>query len=663
MKKKKHNSVVNLLIAASVLFLAGSSGGVAWGQIYKNQRNPERAQLRAYGDKDGGLTGEAGDACSGDHSINSKFTVENNYGPGESGTLTPRGDNAGWWQSTTSSQGFFVDQGRITLGGTQNHVGHGTSGANYNSNYSGHQEKTVTATRSLTTTLCGTTKNGQYQDGNGNWHTAASHTVSNTCWVTATIQQPNVPDGSGFRKGGALAAADYTRTTEITVNASSKNPNSPWLIQQFYFMPNPWYGYTTTFTYPGGCSCSAGFYYKLETGHETHDSHGNCHEHWNGLSSATLHSVTQPYNKVHWETASASIGFVDAKLTVTGGSDIRLEGKDKGLSIGASAANGNSKKYDLILPSDEYSLMNDKLVDFQHITVTNKDELGEHSVFGVQEQLRNGGISTNSNGSTILIGEATDATSQGLMKIKPSSGHAGAPKGFAARGTGADGTVYTGTCIPIDGTANLGNYHTNTPHDVKVLSTLNLPADITNGGLQIFNIGKKLTIDKPITMAQKGGGHLLILGKTELEMNKPHALTTSNNSSANTNLMGGDVTFTGTAGETFTGTDGSGEYTVVAFKDASSILNLTTPVPNTTVATCDPGTSWCNPAESGNLVGAVASADQQLAAPLYQPYEAGFVYAGINGCFAGFNGATGDIKYDATTNSAITIASGKEQKA
>lgn len=46
MKKKKHNSVVNLLIAASVLFLAGSSGGVAWGQIYKNQRNPERAQLR-----------------------------------------------------------------------------------------------------------------------------------------------------------------------------------------------------------------------------------------------------------------------------------------------------------------------------------------------------------------------------------------------------------------------------------------------------------------------------------------------------------------------------------------------------------------------------------------------------------------------------------------
>ena len=676
MEKKQLISVVKPLIAAALLF--GSSGGVAWGQIYKNQRNPdkaqasvdkkERAQLRAYGDKDGGLNGGSGSQCSGDHYINSKFTVENNYGPGESGILTPNGDNSGIWSSPATSQGFNLQNGRITLGGTQNHVGHGTSGANYDSNYAGHQQITVTASRSLTLTLCGTTSNGQYQDAHGNWQTAPAHSTSNTCWVTATIQTPSVPDGTGFRKGGALAATDYTHTTDITADASSKNPNAPWKIQQFYFMPNPWYGYTTSFTYPGGCTCSTGFYYKLPTGTSYTDSHGNCHASWGGLSGSSYHSASLPYNQVAWSTTSASVGYVDAKLTVTAGSDIRLEGKDNSpnFSIKASAANGGGKKYDLILPSGEYTLMNDEEVDFQHITVTNRDELGQYSVFGVQKQLRTDPISTNSGGGTILIGETTDATSQGLMKIKPSNGSAaGAAKGFSARGTGATGTVYTGTCIPTDGTANLGNYHTNTPHDVTVLNALNLPSALTSGGLQIFNIGKKLTIDKDLDgapIAQNGGGHMLLLGKTELVMNKKHKFSTAATSGANTNLMGGNVTFTGTAGETFTG-DGSGEYTVVAFKNATSIPDPSALAVNPTVTTCTPSTSWCNPAEKNSLVGAVASADQPLTPPNYQAFQAGFIYQGDGGCFAGFGGTTGNIQYDATTDSKITINTGKSQKA
>ena len=78
MEKKQLLSVVKPLIAAALLF--GSSGGVAWGQ------HDFRTDHNYY--INGNITenGEHGDVI-----IRSTFSVENNYGPGETGTLTPRG--------------------------------------------------------------------------------------------------------------------------------------------------------------------------------------------------------------------------------------------------------------------------------------------------------------------------------------------------------------------------------------------------------------------------------------------------------------------------------------------------------------------------------------------------------------------------------------------
>ena len=144
MEKKQLISVVKPLIAAALLF--GSSGGVAWGQIYKNQRNPERAQLRAGigGSIDSNSTGHYW--WNGSWDVTSSFTVENNYGPGETGTLKPKAGistNTGTWiyGSSNVNQGFNADGGIITVGGTNNHVGHmakrgaGVTTLNYDSGY------------------------------------------------------------------------------------------------------------------------------------------------------------------------------------------------------------------------------------------------------------------------------------------------------------------------------------------------------------------------------------------------------------------------------------------------------------------------------------------------------------------------------------------------
>lgn len=162
MKKTRQQSVLTLFTAA--VFLFGSSGGVAWGQIYQSQRNPDRAQLR--GTITGGIDANASghNWWNGTWSVTSSFTVENNYGPGETGTLTPQtgiSTNTGVWTygTTNVNQGFNVDGGIITVGGTNNHVGHmarkgtGVSALNYDSGH-GLQgtSGTATATASLTET-------------------------------------------------------------------------------------------------------------------------------------------------------------------------------------------------------------------------------------------------------------------------------------------------------------------------------------------------------------------------------------------------------------------------------------------------------------------------------------------------------------------------------
>ena len=137
MEKKQLLSVVKPLIAAALLF--GSSGGVAWGQIYKSQRNPDKAQASADKKERVQLRGGIGGGIdtnptghnwwSGTWDVTTSFTVENNYGPGETGTLKPKtgiSTNTGVWiyGSSNENQIFNADGGIITVGGTENHVGH-----------------------------------------------------------------------------------------------------------------------------------------------------------------------------------------------------------------------------------------------------------------------------------------------------------------------------------------------------------------------------------------------------------------------------------------------------------------------------------------------------------------------------------------------------------
>ena len=122
MKKKKHNSVVNLLIAASVLFLAGSSGGVAWGQIWNDT---------------GGPYGASKAICEGSYTIQSwdwSQNADNKFGPGETGVIIPlagpdNSTNSGTHIASSSNINvtrtpFNPDgnSGIITVGGTQNRV-------------------------------------------------------------------------------------------------------------------------------------------------------------------------------------------------------------------------------------------------------------------------------------------------------------------------------------------------------------------------------------------------------------------------------------------------------------------------------------------------------------------------------------------------------------
>ena len=706
MEKKQLISVVKPLIAAALLF--GSSGGVAWGQIYKSQRNPdkaqasadkkERVQLRAYGDRDGGLnnsgTGNLG-SCNVNayhYVIEGRFTVDNNFGPHEEGTIRPSGGdanntNSGTWESSGAFS-FNIGDGIITVGGTHNHIGHhvinttpatdGSKGNFYR--ITNHTDALTTIANSQTVTYAPspciggplthpynisdleTSTNYIYTGSTRIYLQNGSYSAYNRRGSTQIdVANPKTPKtGGGWLSNNVET---YTTITEIKVDAATKTPEIPWKLQVFNFAPNKWYYYETTLTTEGGSSCpvvAPVISYPLYVANSTCSYNA---------SRTTTQGLTQDHYWVKSVTSSNNHGGdLDSRIVVEAGSNIWLSGgtgSSSGYSIGG---NNGSKNAILQLPTSSYTLMNDENVVLANIKYNKNGSnsvdpvLGTDAVFGINKTLDQD-LKTNTAGGTILIGaiSRTDATSQGKITIQAATVNAGAPLGFAASGD----VVYTGTCIPAAGTANLGNYQTTNAEDITVDNNLNLPSTLGAGALQIFNIGKKLTIDKDLDgspIAQNGGGHMLLLGKTELVMNKKHKFSTAAASGANTNLMGGDVTFTGNAGETFTG-DGSGEYTVVAFKNATSIPDPTALAVNPTVTTCTPSTSWCNPVEKNSLVGAVASADQSLTPPNYQGFQAGFVYQGVGGCFAGFGGTTGDIKYDANTDSKITINASKSQKA
>lgn len=574
--------------------LFGSSGGVAWGQT--------------------GLS-KGSDVCSGSYkalNYHDWTVIDNNYGPGEgyvgrATTITP---------FSTISMG----SGRITVGATENVVRHESNSTIINS-----------------------------PQINGYSYTCG-HLCSSTChqnsWIgAASIVAPDapvVPDQSGATQA---PTATYANETHIIVSGGGYGTNV-WSLNQLYFANNPWYKI-------------------VYTGHQTS---ADCFD--NRITSCNT-TYGSSKKGIYYDISKVLGGYVNGRIEVAGGSHIRLTGHQTvnshtvGVGSNMTGAGTTGSDAHLVLPSTHYSLMIDNW--FEEASITShgwtdlgsgggsaaNDVLGVNAVLGIKEGYNGKDFKTNAVGGTILIGGANPFPGQINMKIVTPSGNAGGSFGFSGSGQ----TVYTGTCIPTLGTANLGNYGAN---DVYVTDAT-LPTALTTGGLQIFNTKQALEIDKTYSISQGGTGHLLMMAHTKLNINKTQTL--SSTTEANTNLMGGDITFGTDAAENFTGS-GSGNapqkstYSVVAFGSGSTTPSPAKPANYAQVTfACTPNYTWCNPTEQNTLIGTHYSTAPSTAVPpatVFQPFTAGVTYGG--NCHTGFSGS-GNIIYNSTgAGSTVTLS-------
>ena len=522
--------------------------------------------------------------------------VDNNYGPGEG--YYP---NAPIQLSSGSTIGFGT-VGKITVGGTSNIVVL-------------ESPATLVATTPVLAAHCGTHPHDYYTDS----HPGAS--------ITAPAA-PGVPDGTGV----TLPTAAYSRETYVQVTGTSAW-NAPWSLDHLFFTNNSW----NKLVYTGHTSSTICWY------------QGGCS------------SASRPY-LYFTRSASTHGGYTTGRIQMMGG-HIRLTGN-------GSASSANSKKAGVgsnvsvsgsdahfILPGSQYSLMIDNWFDEASISAHGwtdlgsgggsaaNDVLGVNAVLGIQEGYNGKNFKTNTAGGTILIGGANPFPGQGNMEIQASTGSSG--NGFGFSGSGDQ--VYTGTCVPTAGTANLGNYGVN---DVYVTAA-KLPSTLAAGGLQVFNTKQALYMEKAYPIAQGGTGHLLMMAHTQLNINKTQDLSSS--TAANTNLMGGDVTFGGDAQDKFSGT-GSGKYSVVAFKNSNTTPDIAAIGSLNQVTMCAPSYSWCRPSEASALIGTSLPSTAMPAATGFEAYETGVTY-GSTVCHTGFNGTTGNITYNSSgAGSAVTLS-------
>ena len=157
------------------------------------------------------------------------------------------------------------------------------------------------------------------------------------------------------------------------------------------------------------------------------------------------------------------------------------------------------------------------------------------------------------------------------------------PHGFSSNGN----TVYTGTCVPVDGSSNVGNYGTATPHDITIENTMTLPGTMGAGKLQVFNTGGSVDFKNKIP-GTGAGGNILLMAKGTFKMNNAstHTITMA---AGHTSLMGGVVELD--KDETVT-LGGAGNYNVFGFNAAGNTPTLG-PL---TWSYCGQPTaySWCN---------------------------------------------------------------------
>ena len=131
-------------------------------------------------------------------------------------------------------------------------------------------------------------------------------------------------------------------------------------------------------------------------------------------SNGSVQGAPQTHTYALYKTSTGNGGQnINARIELLGGSHVHLTGHGTpAKSIGHGTLNSTTAYLDL--PSDYYTLMNDEDVEFGLINYNSV--LGTNAIFGVKTQLDKD-ISTNPAGGTILIGQNTNATSQGHITI------------------------------------------------------------------------------------------------------------------------------------------------------------------------------------------------------------------------------------------------------
>ena len=402
---------------------------------------------------------------------------------------------------------------------------------------------------------------------------------------------PVVPDGTGVLRV-AGSGADFAVPTEIKVTTGSiSSSGSPWRLQMFQFLENPWYKFVYSLSLGGTCTVYC---------------------HCCGGNSAN-------YQGVGYSSNDTRGGYVDGIIELLAGSHVRLDGGSASYSIGAGMRS-NSKAH-LKLPATYYTLMNDKNLDAASILAgaggtinwgtASGAELGKDAVLGIQGDFLPGSsaIITSATGGTILMGAATQG--QNKMTITaPTGGTNNNPYGFSGRGA----NVYTGVCIPASGTANVGNYGNN---NITVDGAMTLPTAMAAGKLQIFNTMGNVDFKNTIP-ATGAGGHILLMAKGTFTMNtgSAHVITMA---AGSTSLMGGVVEL---KVKEDVKVNGSGNYNVFGFDGAGSTPTLGSLSWPTTLCGQPSAYSWCvNTERAEHIPHATPAITYGLQGPITgQPY-------------------------------------------
>ncbi|MDR1779784.1 MAG: T9SS type A sorting domain-containing protein [Tannerella sp.] len=387
---------------------------------------------------------------------NGTVVLNNNFGPGESGTITPgtgASQNSGYHSATGSAyyNPFAVGNGVITVGGTTNVVENVSNVSQVGSSQSFH----IGSNESPASRIWDSVNN--------------VYDCDSTIYYGSVIDAPEapaVPDGTGLSTiSSSNTPTAYTKATTITVDGRSKTSKAPWQFQQFYFLNNPWY-YNSYILKDANATIPRVYYYEQFV---------------NGAWTYT--PVTQHIIKtVSYTGCTVLGGYVEGKIVLEAGSHIRLDATaNSGVSIGAGSH--SDSKATLTLPATHYSLMNDGNFDAASIIagkggqIDNLSPLGVNAVIGIKGNYISGAtsISTNQAGGTILLGENT--AGQDKIKIAQTTGAATVVKDLLYTDS-----VYTLTGYR-KGVANVGNYGNN---NLVITGAATMFSNVGSAGLQIY---------------------------------------------------------------------------------------------------------------------------------------------------------------------------------